>query len=133
MEASNSGGVSAEDFAKLQAMAEQATKTAEEAKTAAEARETVAESVKEEGEAQGIKVDQETAEMIASVTIAQIEARGGFGQPAEEAPPAPAAEGAPPVTPPEGEAAPRPAPEEVQEEAFEPPRKKSLAERFQNK
>jgi hypothetical protein len=96
----------------------------------------VKEAVVEEGEAQGIKVDEETATMIANVTIAQMEARGAFGAPAEEAsvsPMAPGAEGEPPVVPAEGEPPPPPAAGEVQEEAFEPPAKKTLAERFQGK
>lgn len=134
MEASNT--VTPEDFAKLQRMAKQATKTAEEAKTAAEARGTVKTAVVEEGEAQGIKVDEETATMIANVTIAQMEARGAFGNMPEPAPAAPAPEGgepAPAPVPVEGEPPPPPAEGEVQEEAFEPPQKKSLAERFQNK
>ncbi len=138
MEASNAGGVTPEDFAKLQAMAEQATKTAEEAKTLAEAKENVAEAVIEEGEAQGIKVDQATAEMIANVTISQMEARGAFGQAAEEpaappeVPPGEVAPAAPPVAevPPVPEAAP---PVNPEDEAFQPPKKKTLAERFQGK
>lgn len=129
--------VTPEDFAKLQAMAEQATKTAEEAKTAAEARGTVKEAVKEEGEAQGIKVDEETATMIANVTIAQMEARGAFAPQGEvEPPPAPVEGAVPPppaaVPPPapappvEGEPPP-PAPAAEDEQV---PGKKSLAERF---
>jgi hypothetical protein len=129
--------VTPEDFAKLQAMAEQATKTAEEAKTAAEARGTVKDAVVEEGEAQGIKVDEETATMIANVTIAQMEARGAFTPQGEvEPPPAPPADGSVPptpaavpppvpVSPVEGEVPPASSVEEEQA-----PGKKSLAERF---
>ncbi|HEX3561826.1 MAG TPA: hypothetical protein VHU24_03220 [Solirubrobacterales bacterium] len=135
-------GVSAEDFAKLQTIAEQANKTAEEAKTAAEARADVKETVQEEGEAQGLEVDEQTAELLANAVVSQLEARGAFGAPAVEPAaadptvPDPAAAAVPPAAP----AAPAPA---VASEppAADPigpgdeqrPARKSLAERFQGR
>lgn len=129
-------GVSAEDFAKLQALAEGANKTAEEAKTAAEARKDVKDNVIEEGEAQGLKVDDQTAELLANAVVSQLEARGAFGQPpagGEPPPPAgpPADPAVPPVVPEPGAAPPPPDPTGLGDEL--PPSRKSLAERFQGK
>lgn len=138
--AANSG-VSAEDFAKLQALAEGANKTAEEAKTAAEARQDVKDNVIEEGEAQGLKVDEQTAELLANAVVSQLEARGAFGQ-APADPPAPVAPGADggaagatgvaPAPTPEPEPVP-PAPNPTGLDDEQPPARKSLAERFQGK
>ncbi len=132
----NNSGVSAEDFAKLQQIAEQANKTAEEAKTAAEARAEVKETVKEEGEAQGLKVDEQTAELLANAVVSQLEARGAFGAPAEPAAPAePVVPGEPaaPAAPVEPAAPAAPAPEPTGLGDEQPPKRKSLAERFQGK
>lgn len=139
-------GVSPEDFAKLQALAEGANKTAEEAKTAAEARRDVKDSVIEEGQAQGLKVDEQTAELLANAVVAQLEARGAFGAPAAEpaVPPDPTGPPAAPVdAPPAAPAAPvlaaaseAPAPPVTPDPTGlgdEKPGKKSLAERFQGR
>lgn len=137
--AANSG-VSAEDFAKLQALAESANKKAEEAQTAAEARRDVKDDVIEKGEAQGLKVDEQTAELLANAVVSQLEARGAFGAPAAEPaapadPTAPAA--APAAAPPAAPAAPAPAaasdPAPPVEPVQQQPGKKSLAERFLGK
>ncbi len=131
--------ITQEDFAKLQAIAEGANKTAEEAKTAAEARAEVKESVKEDAAAQGLKVDEQTAELLANAVVAQLEARGAFGgAPAEPVPPT----GEPAAVPPAAPPAPAPAPASEPPTAPTPdptgmadekPGKKSLAERFQGK
>lgn len=135
-------------MAELQAMAEKAVSTAEEAKSAAEARQEVKASVKEEGEAQGFEITEAQAEMIATVTIAQLEERGAFASPGAggtDTPPvaAPVAEsgggdGAP-VAPPGAEPVGEPADQEpgspaaAAEEPVVEPRRPSLAERFQGK
>jgi hypothetical protein len=136
--AADNSGVSAEDFAKLQALAEGANKTAEEAKTAAEARQDVKDNVIEEGEAQGLKVDEQTAELLANAVVSQLEARGAFGQPPAggDQPPVdpavpvdPAAPPAPVAPDPAGP--PAPDPTDLGDE--QAPARKSLAERFQGK
>jgi hypothetical protein len=134
--------VSQEDFAKLQQIAEQANKTAEEAKTAAEARRDVKDNVIEEGEAQGMKVDEQTAELLANAVVSQLEARGAFGAPPAGGEPAVPPTGEPAAVPPAVPPAPAPAPaSEPPAPAPDPtglgdetpPRKRSLAERFQGK
>jgi hypothetical protein len=117
-------------------IAQQAMKAAEEAKTAAEARTAVKESVKEDAAEQGLQLSEAEAEMIANMTIAQLEQRGAFGESAAgqgaEAPPAPQADD---LTanqqPPEGQSP--PAPQQGLTTPEEAPRPKSLAERFQRK
>lgn len=114
-------------MAEIMAMAKAAMEKAEEAETKAEGQREVKETVKEEAEARGLELTEEQAQMIAGITIAELEKRGAFpdaegsgeGEGLETgAPPPPAGEQ--PAAPPAGEV---PAGEE-------PPKKKSLAERF---
>jgi hypothetical protein len=125
--------ISPEDFAKLQALAESANQKAEEAKTAAEARQDVKQEVIDKGEKEGLKVDEQTAELLANAVVSQLEARGAFGAPAAEPEPDPSA--APPATgaPAVPEPGPRPAVPPDPTVVEEPPKKKSLAERFQGR
>jgi hypothetical protein len=112
------------------AIAQEALKAAEEARSAAEARTQIEAAAEEEAEAQGFKLGEEEAKLIADTTIAQMEARGAFSEPpAPENPPQPAgpddgAQG--PATEPQSNPEPGAAPD-----LEEPPRKPSLAERFQ--
>lgn len=139
MEGSNTPAApSAEDFAKLQQMAEQALKTAEEAKaegkSKAEQQQAAAATIQEESEAQGMgTMTDEQANMIASATITQLEQRGAFGEAPELASSAPA----PPMPVPGPQSEQRPAAEGEGEPEGGPveeaPRRKSLAERFQGK
>lgn len=132
--ANDSGGMpTAEEFAQLKAQADRSLEIAERAESKADAKADVKADVKAQG------LDEQAAEMYANAVVSQIEARGGFGAPPPETPPvepgAPAAvpggvpAGQTPVVPPAGEAP--PAPEPVGEEL--PPKKKTLAERFQGK
>lgn len=114
-------------MAEIMAMAQAAMKKAEEADSKAEAQTGVTATVKEEADARGLELTEDQAKMIAAITIGELEKRGAFpdadggeGGELETPPPPPAAEGevAPPA--PGGELPP----------AEEPPRKKSLAERF---
>ncbi len=111
-------------------IAQAAMKAAEEAKTATEAQQPVEAAIAEEGEAQGIKLDDEQVEAIASATIAQLDARGAFG-PGTESPETPPQ---PPTAPEGGVEVPAPAEQQPGPPAApveEAPAKRSLAERFQ--
>ncbi len=115
-------------------IAEAAMKVAEEAKSAAEAKAPMEKAIQEEAEAQGVKLDKEERELMAQAFIAQLEARGAFGElpsgePATTEPaqsPASAEPSTEPVAPPAEQHPQPPA-------AEEPPVKKSVAERFQGR
>lgn len=127
----SSGMPTAEEFAALKAQADRSLEIAERAESKADAKADVKEDVKAQG------LDEAAAEQYASAVVAQLEARGAFGQAQPPVDPtvagaAPLSEGSattPPPVPVEGEQPPVAEPPTVEE----PPKKKTLAERFQGK
>jgi hypothetical protein len=119
-------------LADIQAIAEEASKTAAEAKSKAEALEGVQTTVETEAEKQGVALSEEDCKKIADATIAGLEARGAFEEEVEETVPPTPAPGVDTSTPasttpaPSSTASPT-APTAGQDSG---PKKRTIAERF---
>lgn len=121
-------------MAELMAVMQATQKAIAEADTPAEAREDAPKAIKQEADKQGLELTEDQAKFVADTVITELENRGAFEhQPAAEGPPAPPAPEVPAEGPPAAEAPAAPPAPSADQPPEEPPRRKSLAERFQGR